>query len=96
MLLELDLHPGRETRAQELPTNGVAEARFGQQQEIVARAPHDPKRRDDPRLRRQQQGVAIVVRRDVVGDHALQEILRVRPRDAHELARTSRNAGHGI
>src|SRR4051794_3428178 len=94
VLLRLDVDFRREARALQLSAHRVAELRLGEQQEVVGRTPVDAEGRDDPRLRRQEQRVAHVVCGDVVRDHPLQEVLRVRPRHAEVRTRAKRNAWH--
>jgi len=52
-LLRLDLALRREPRAEQIPRNGARELGLGQEQERVVALAHDPKRSDDPALRRQ-------------------------------------------
>jgi hypothetical protein len=94
VVLRLDVDLRREAGACELRAHDVAELGLRQHEEVVARAADDPERRDDPRLRRQQQRVAVLVRGDVVRDHPLQEVLRVGPRHAEVRTRAKRNARH--
>jgi len=91
VLLRLDLGLCREARAQQLRADRVSELRLGQHQEILLAAAQDAQRRDDARLRRQEERVAGFADResfDVVRDHALQVIGSVGTGDAEERART--------
>ena len=78
VLLGLDLDLGREPRAKQVRAHRLPETGLGQQQEVAGLTAHDDERRDQPRLRRQEEGLA---RRggDVVRQHPLQEVLRVGP-----------------
>ena len=87
MLLRLDLALGGEPPAQQGPAHRIAELGLGEKQEVVLAAPPDAQRSDQPPLRREQEGVDEIVARHVVRQEPLQEILRVRPGDAHVRAR---------
>ncbi len=74
MLLRLDVALRGEPRADEGRADALAEAPLGEDQEVVRRAPEHDEGRDDPRLRRQEQGLARVAgaeRLHVVRDHRL-------------------------
>jgi hypothetical protein len=82
VLLRLDRALRREAGAQELANEPLAGKGLGQEQEVVLPAAHDDERRDDPRLRRQEQRRARLPgceRLDVVRDHAVEVRGRVRP-----------------
>jgi hypothetical protein len=85
VLLELDLALRGKSRPQERAAHGLAQTGLGEKQEVVVAAPDDPKRRDDPPFRRQKQRVAGRLR-DVVREHALEEVLGIRAADANVLA----------
>ena len=88
MLLRLDLALGAQAHPRELRAHDVAESRLGQEQEVVLCAAQHDERRDHARLGGEQQRRARVAGRerlDVVRDHALQVVGRVRPGDANEL-----------
>ena len=90
VLLGLDLALRREAGAQQLRAHDLAELGLGQEQEVVVAATQDDERRDHARLRGQQQRLAALSggeRRDLVRDHALEEVGRVRAGDADERAR---------
>ena len=91
VLLRLDLDLGREPRAKQRRADRLAETRLGQEQEVVIGAAHDDERRDQPSLGREQHGAA---RRlgHVVREHALEEVLRVGPRDPNVVARPGRDS----
>jgi hypothetical protein len=88
--LELDL--GREAHAEQRRAHDVPEPFLGQQEIVLLATLHDDQRSDHPGLRRQQQRGA---RRllDVVRDHSLEEILRIRSADGNVLARSKRRCG---
>ena len=90
MLLRLDLAAGAQAHAREVRTHGLAELRLGEEQEVLVAAAPDDERRDEPRLRREQErgdGVADGERVDVVRDHPLEVVARVRSGDPDEGAR---------
>jgi hypothetical protein len=76
---------------------GLAEAWLGQEQKIVRLSAHDHDRSDHARLRRQEQRLA-GSGRDIVREHPLEEVLGVRPGDAHKLPQaggdSARNGSH--
>ena len=84
MLLELDLALRREARrgagasARRSPSSGSVRSRKSSGPRRQTRT-----RRDHPRLRRQQQRGTSSPRRDVVREHPLEVVLRVRPGDPH-------------
>ena len=91
VLLRLDLRLRREARAQQLRAHRVTKLRLGQHQEVLFAAAHHAQRRDDARLRRQEErvaGFADSESLDVVRDHALQVVGSVGAGDAEERARS--------
>jgi hypothetical protein len=87
VLLGLDLAFRGEARTQERGAYHISQLGLRQQHEIVVAAPPDAKRRDEPGLRRQQQGIEHARLRDVVREHALKELLGAGTLDADERAR---------
>ncbi len=85
VLLELDLALRTQAHPHEQRAHRLAELRLREQQEVLlAAAPHD-ERSDDPRLRGQQQRGACLADLqglDVIRDHPLQVVARVRSRNA--------------
>jgi hypothetical protein len=94
VLLGLDLTARPQPGPKERRAHGLAESRLGQDQEIVlSPSPHD-ERRDDPRLRGQQEGRARGAElqpRDVVRHHAVEERDRVGPAQRDEVPRPWRD-----
>ncbi len=79
----------------ELGADDVPELGLGQQQEVLGTAPPDPERGDHPRLRGQKQrlaALALAERLDVVREHPLEVVLRVRARDTDERPRAARDS----
>ena len=93
MLLRLDLHLRAQPHAREVPEHDLAELRLGEQEEVVLATAPDGERRDHAGLRRQQQGLARLLG-DVVGDHALEEVLRVRAAHTDVRARPKGDTVH--
>src|SRR2546425_2815335 len=58
VLLQLELDLGGKPRPQEVCTNRLAELGLGRQEEVVGSAAEHAKRRDHPRLRREQERLA--------------------------------------
>ena len=97
MLLRFDLGLRGEARTEQLGADHVAEVGLGQHEEVVIATTQDTQRRDDARLRRQQQRLARLAdaeRGDVVRDHPLEVVLSVRPGHTDERAGTRRDARH--
>jgi len=98
VLLRLDLAFRRKAHAHELRAESVAELGLRQQEHVVGPAPPDEDGRDHPRLRRQQQCVDRARVRDVVRQHPVQILDRVRPLHPHVRAGPARcalrNGGH--
>ena len=67
--------------AEQRGADDLAQLGLGQQQEVLGPAPPHPQGRDQPALRRQQQRVDDLAGGDVVGDHPLEVVLRVRAGD---------------
>ena len=75
MLLGLDRALRGEAEAGQLGRDALAERRLGEEEEVVVPAPQDGQRRDQPRLRGEQQRLARLAgaeRLDVVRDHPLE------------------------
>ena len=98
--LELDLALGGEPRAQQRRAHGLGEVGLGDQEERLGPLAHDPQRRDDPALRRQQQrrpGLAGLERDDLVRDHPLEKVGRLGPRDGDVAAvEAVQRSGRGL
>jgi hypothetical protein len=97
VLLRLDLRPRREAHAEQLGAHALAELGLGEQQEVVVGASQDAKRGDHARLRRQQQRLAARPcgeRLDVVREHPLEVVRRVRACDADERSGPGRMERH--
>ena len=91
VLLHLDLALRAQAHANELRADRLAELGLGQEEEVLLAAAPDDERRDQPRLRRQEQcraRVADAERVHVVRDHALEIVARVRSGDPDEGTRT--------
>jgi hypothetical protein len=89
VLLRLDVRARAQARPHELAADRVAEALFRQEQEVVVRAAPDAEDGDHSPLRRQQQRGAGAADRqllDVVRDHPLEEVGRLRPAHADVVA----------
>ena len=69
----------------------LAQPGLGEEQEVLGPSAPHPDRRDQAALRRQEERVDDPALRDVVGEHALEVVLRIRPRDADEGARPARD-----
>jgi hypothetical protein len=90
--LGLDLALGGETGSDQGGANRFPQSRLGQEQEVVLSSPHHDERSDHPTLRREQERLA---RRacDLVRQHALEEIARVRPTHGDVVAWPERSGG---
>src|SRR3954465_10882489 len=87
--LRLDLALGGEARAQQRRADRLRERGVGDQQERLRPLAYDSPWRDDPAVRRQQQGRARLARlegRDLVREHALEEVRRLRAGHGHVAA----------
>ena len=86
MALGLDLDLRGKAEAHELASDALTELRLGREQEVLRPAPDHDERRDDARLRGEEQRLArcVQVERDVVRQHSLEVVLRVGPGDADE------------
>ena len=77
VLLRLDLHVRAQPHAHEVSEHELSELGLRQQEEVVGAAAQDGEWRDHAGLGGQEQRLARLLR-DVVGDHALKEVLCVR------------------
>ena len=98
MFLRLDLALRAQAHPHQLRADDLSQSRLGQDEEVVVRAPQNDERCDHARLGGQQQRRARLTRSErlnVIRDHPLQVVGRIRPGDADELPRSHSHI-HGV
>ena len=93
MLLRRDVHLGAQPHAHEVAQHHAAELRLGEQEEVVGASAPDGERRDHAGLRGEEQRLTRLLG-NVVRDHSLEEVLRVRAPNADVRTRPNGNTVH--